>query len=207
MSSSVDHIAANLREAGQAVARDVHARQGRWRYHVRRRRVWFDREVRHAHQQLKQSIPAFIRHGSGLNLLTTPIVYSLCLPLLLLDVWVTVYQRTCFPIYGIHRVPRRAYFVIDRHKLTYLNAIEKANCTYCSYANGLIGYVREIAARTEQVLVSHQALTQHPDASHTLSAVPRLRRRGRLSPWSCRGPQDTAPPHRQCLAPGDSHKA
>ena len=31
-----------------------------------------------------------------------------------------------------------------------LNAIEKANCTFCSYANGVIAYVREIAARTEQ---------------------------------------------------------
>ena len=32
----------------------------------------------------------------------------------------------------------------------YLNALEKLNCAYCSYANGLIAYVREIAARTEQ---------------------------------------------------------
>jgi hypothetical protein len=47
-------------------------------------------------------------------------------------------------------VPRRAYFVIDRHLLAYLNGIEKANCTFCSYANGLIGYVREVAACTEQ---------------------------------------------------------
>ena len=28
--------------------------------------------------------------------------------------------------------------------------IEKFNCVYCGYANGLIEYVREIAARTEQ---------------------------------------------------------
>jgi hypothetical protein len=47
-------------------------------------------------------------------------------------------------------VPRRRYFAIDRHKLAYLNAIEKANCTFCSYANGLLAYVREVAARTEQ---------------------------------------------------------
>jgi hypothetical protein len=31
-----------------------------------------------------------------------------------------------------------------------LNALEKLNCVYCSYANGLIAYVREIAGRTEQ---------------------------------------------------------
>jgi len=31
-----------------------------------------------------------------------------------------------------------------------LNALEKANCLFCSYANGLLAYVSEIAARTEQ---------------------------------------------------------
>jgi hypothetical protein len=54
------------------------------------------------------------------------------------------------PIYGIERLPRRHYFVIDRHKLAYLNAIEKANCVYCGYATGVIAYVREVTARTEQ---------------------------------------------------------
>jgi len=32
----------------------------------------------------------------------------------------------------------------------YLNAIEKVNCVYCGYANGVLAYVREIAGRTEQ---------------------------------------------------------
>ena len=45
---------------------------------------------------------------------------------------------------------RRDYLVFDRHHLAYLNALEKLNCAYCSYANGLIAYVREIASRTEQ---------------------------------------------------------
>jgi hypothetical protein len=83
------------------------------------------------------------------NLLTTPVIYSLTIPFLLLDLWVTLYQTVCFPIYGIARVPRRSHFLIDRHKLAYLNAIERANCLYCSYANGVLGYVREISARTE----------------------------------------------------------
>jgi hypothetical protein len=150
MSACVDRIVENLREAEAALSRDVHEQQQRWRYRMRRGRVWFDDEARLAHKQLKQSIPAFLRHGSLCNLLTTPIVYSLILPFLLLDVCVTAYQWTCFPIYGVARVRRRSHFVIDRHKLAYLNAIEKANCMYCSYANGVIGYVREIAARTEQ---------------------------------------------------------
>jgi hypothetical protein len=105
---------------------------------------------RQAHRRLRQSIPAYIRDSNVLSLVTAPVIYSLILPFVLLDLWVTIYQWVCFPIYGVARVPRRAYFVIDRHKLAYLNGIEKINCTFCSYANGLIAYVREVAARTEQ---------------------------------------------------------
>jgi hypothetical protein len=81
--------------------------------------------------------------------LTVPIIYSLALPLVALDLWVSAYQAICFPVYGIARVTRRRYFVIDRHRLPYLSAVEKLHCTYCSYAQGVIGYTREIAARTE----------------------------------------------------------
>jgi hypothetical protein len=84
------------------------------------------------------------------TLASAPIIYSLVLPLLLLDAWVTIYQWTCFPLLSIARVARRDYFAIDRHRLPYLNALEKAHCFYCSYANGLLAYVREVAARTEQ---------------------------------------------------------
>jgi hypothetical protein len=34
--------------------------------------------------------------------------------------------------------------------LAYLNTIEKVGCIYCSYANGLLALISEIAARTEQ---------------------------------------------------------
>ena len=67
----------------------------------------------------------------------------------------------------------QAYFAIDRHKLAYLHGIEKVNCTFFSYANGLIAYLHEAAARTEQYLcmVSDQARARDFD---TTSAIPRL---------------------------------
>jgi hypothetical protein len=46
-------------------------------------------------------------------------------------------------------VRRRDHIAMDRHRLAYLNALQKLNCAYCSYCNGLISYVREIAGRTE----------------------------------------------------------
>ena len=72
------------------------------------------------------------------------------LPFVLLDLFVTVYQAICFPVYRIPKVRRGDYLIFDRSHLAYLNGLEKLNCAYCSYANGLIAYVREIAGRTEQ---------------------------------------------------------
>jgi hypothetical protein len=66
------------------------------------------------------------------------------------DLFLSIYQTICFPVYGIQKVARHEYLVFDRRHLAYLNGLEKFNCFYCSYANGLIAYVREIVARTEQ---------------------------------------------------------
>jgi hypothetical protein len=150
MSVYVDRVVEHLLDVEEDLTREVEERQKRWHYRVRRGHAWFDEELRQAHRRLRQSIPAYIRDSNVLSLVTAPVIYSLILPFVLLDLWVTIYQWVCFPIYGVARVPRRAYFVIDRHKLAYLNGIEKINCTFCSYANGLIAYVREVAARTEQ---------------------------------------------------------
>ena len=92
----------------------------------------------------------YVLGGDVATVLTAPLIYSVCAPFALLDAWVTLYQAVCFRAWGIRRVRRHTYFVIDRHKLDYLNGAERLHCLYCSYANGVIAYVREVAARTEQ---------------------------------------------------------
>ena len=79
-----------------------------------------------------------------------PIIYSLAVPFVALDAWVQIYQAIAFRLLGIRRVQRRDYLVLDRHRLPYLNALQKANCVYCGYINGLLAFVREIAGWTEQ---------------------------------------------------------
>jgi hypothetical protein len=119
-------------------------------YTIDAHRIQFDRDIRLAHKRLKQSIPRFMSESDPLAALSAPIIYSLIVPIALLDLCITAYQRICFPAYGIACVRRSAYIVLDRHHLAYLNAIEKLNCMYCSYANGVFAYVREVAGRTEQ---------------------------------------------------------
>jgi hypothetical protein len=113
-------------------------------------RVIFEEEILRRHRELRTRLSRYIIRAHPLVVLTAPVIYALIVPLLLLDLFVTVYQAVCFPAYGIAKVRRRDYLIFDRYHLRYLNALEKLNCAYCSYANGLIAYVREIAGRTEQ---------------------------------------------------------
>jgi hypothetical protein len=84
------------------------------------------------------------------NVLTWPFIYGMIFPLLFLDASICVYQAFCFRIYGIQRIRRSDYFYVKRHRLGYLNIVEKLNCDFCGYANGLIAFTREVFARTEQ---------------------------------------------------------
>jgi hypothetical protein len=167
---SADDLLVRLRATEAAFARDARRQRARWRYRIDRRRILFDRETRAAHRRFRQSLAAFLRESTLANALTAPLIYSLAVPLVLADAWITLYQWICFPLYGIARVPRRDYFVVDRHKLAYLNAIEKVNCTFCSYANGMIAYIREISARTEQYWcpIKHGGRVRAPHARYPL---------------------------------------
>ena len=150
MPSRIDGLLAHVAQLEREVEQELNRARNEWRYRVDAGRIRFERDVHLAHQRLKQSIPRFIRESSPLNILTAPIIYSMIVPIALLDASFSIYQLLCFPLYGISRVRRSVYIVIDRQHLAYLNGIEKLNCVYCGYANGVLAYVREIAGRTEQ---------------------------------------------------------
>lgn len=135
----------------------------RFRYSLEQGRVRFEQGMRTLQRRQKTGIWAYIRTARLGHLLTAPVIYSVFIPFALLDVLATCYQYLCFPVYGIPRVKRGSYFAIDRHQLAYLNAIEKLNCVYCSYGNGLIEYVREISARTEQYWCPIKHARRTPD--------------------------------------------
>ncbi|HET9706067.1 MAG TPA: hypothetical protein VFP85_18630 [Vicinamibacterales bacterium] len=108
------------------------------------------RAIRKPRSATRPGVWQYVLKGDAWTVLASPVIYSTIVPLVLLDAWVTVYQAICFRLWKITRARRRDYFALDRHRLAYLNGIEKVNCLFCSYANGVFGYVREVAARTEQ---------------------------------------------------------
>lgn len=87
----------------------------------------------------------FIRHT-----LSAPFIYSVFFWFVVLDIFIEIYHRICFPLYWLELIDRNKYIKFDRHKLPYLNPIEKLNCTYCSYGNWLVNYIKEIVAQTEK---------------------------------------------------------
>ena len=141
-------------------------------YELRKGKVWFSKEVQREHRRLKTSLVRYVLHSRFLAILTAPFIYAVIIPFVLLDLFVSVYQLVCFPVYGIPKARRRDYIAIDRNKLRYLNAIEGFNCMYCSYGNGVLAYAVEIAGRTEQhwcpIKHSRRLLNTHDRYSHFL---------------------------------------
>ena len=119
-------------------------------YEIRDRKVHFQKNILEYHRSRSKNLLKYLRHAKVKHVLSAPIIWSCALPALLMDLVVSLYQAICFPLYGIPKLQRRDHIIIDRHRLGYLNSIEKLNCVFCGYFNGLISFTGEVAARTEQ---------------------------------------------------------
>ena len=101
---------------------------------------------------------ALIKRSRPINLITGPIIYSMILPIGLLDICVSSYQWSCFPIYGIPKITRSKYIIFDRQELKYLDWISKFHCTYCTYGVGVVSFAKEVISTTETYFcpIKHQ---------------------------------------------------
>jgi hypothetical protein len=95
-------------------------------------------------------------------IVASPVLYGMLIPLAFLDLCLTLYHWTVFPLLHIPRIRRSAYIRLDRHRLAYLPWIVKLTCTYCGYANGLLQYAARLAGDTEAFFcpIKHQQRSQ-----------------------------------------------
>lgn len=150
MNDRITQLLAQMAALEEELRTAVHNQESRMFFQIKGKRVEFERSVKEAHRKLKKNFFLWLVTNRPQNLLTGPIIYGMVIPLMMLDFFVSFYQFTCFPIYGVAKVRRADYIVFDRQQLAYLNFIEKFHCTYCAYGSGLMGYMSEILARTEQ---------------------------------------------------------
>jgi len=150
MNPKISELLARIQHMELEIELEMKRRRAELQADFEETRVRFEREVLEQQRRFKTGIVAYLFTANWLTILTAPVIYALIIPILFLDLSITVYQHICFRAYGLPRVKRGDYFVFDRAHLAYLNLIEKINCAYCSYGNGVMAYGREVVARTEQ---------------------------------------------------------
>ena len=150
MVTDINELIAEIRRLQGEMETRWAALREQFHYTLEGRKVRFAAEVRRLHRRYRVGVLRYLGDTPPRHIATAPLIYAMFVPLVLLDVALITYQQVCFRAYGVPRVVRRDYLVIDRHQLSYLNGIEKANCMYCSYANGLMSFAQEVVARTEQ---------------------------------------------------------
>lgn len=150
MNEKIDQIISKIKELERELRQELQEKQEAFLYRIERNKVRFEKDVKERHRKLILKLHRYFFDASLFNILTVPFIWGCLPPALLMDLAISIFQAICFPVYGIPKVKRGQYIVIDRHALAYLNLIEKINCMYCGYFNGLINYIREIGARTEQ---------------------------------------------------------
>ena len=185
MKTQIDELLARI----DALQNELEQEYGRARDELTQRKAELAEEFLRQQRRYKTGLFRFLIRSRLLVILTSPIIYAGWIPFLLMDLFITLYQSICFPIYRIPKVKRADYVLMDRGDLPYLNLIEKFNCLYCSYGNGVAAYTREVAARTEQywcpikhvrrIKAAHERYPQffdHGDAEAFKSGLERLRR-------------------------------
>jgi len=118
-------------------------------YEIKNGYVRFEKEVLEKQKKNMKNLWLWFRDIPLLHLLSSPIVYFMVFPAMFLDIALFVYSKVVSKVFKFTFPSRDEYIVFDRQYLAYLNIIEKINCMYCSYFNGLMAYAFSIASRTE----------------------------------------------------------
>lgn len=150
MPTQLEVLLDRMRDLENELVEELQKQQEEFLYEIGKRRVYFEKNTIKNHKEYSKRLLKYIADAKLKNIITIPFIWVCILPVALVDITVSLYQAICFPLYGIPKVKRQDYIVFDRRYLNYLNIIEKINCAYCSYVNGLFGYLQEIAGRTEQ---------------------------------------------------------
>lgn len=150
MDTKINELVDKIAALEKKLLDELDAQQEKFHYHLEGTRVKFEQEILDAHRKLKIAVLPWLFSSKVRSIISAPFIYAMIVPILFFDITITLYQHICFRLYGILRVERSKYIVMDRHQLAYLNGVEKLNCLYCGYGNEVVAYTREVIARTEQ---------------------------------------------------------
>ena len=164
MDSEIEDMVRRLVSLENEIERKLEDHRNKFQYRIHEKRAVFEEEVVRRHRLIKQGLLEFLKNSPFSVIIVTPVIYGFIVPLAILDIGVTIVQLICFSAWGMERTRRSDFIIVDRHRLAYLNGIEKLNCVFCGYANGVIAYARETASRCEQFWcpIKHALRVQTP---------------------------------------------
>ncbi len=142
MMQDIETMKARLRE-------EIAKEEKKIAYTIKNGSVVFEEALLQRQRQQMKQLGAWFREIPFIQLLTAPVIYGMMIPAVILDLSLWIYKIIVGKVFNIKFAERKDYIVFDRHYLGYLNIIEKINCVYCSYFNGLMNYAVAIAGRTE----------------------------------------------------------
>jgi len=171
MRSKVHELIERMRALQEELSKEYARLAVKYQYSYQKRKIIFLEQIKQKHLILRTNLLRYIFSASFRNILSAPFIYMMIIPSLCLDIFLYIYQKTAFRLYRIPEVKREDYIIYDRQFLSYLNPIEKINCVYCTYVNGLFSYAVEIGARTERYWCPIKAarnpkFTPHSQYSH-----------------------------------------
>ena len=149
MSDRIREMIEEIEDMKKRLGEEIAQHEKHISYDIQNGYVRFEKEVLDKQKENMKNLLTWFRDIPLLHLLTSPIIYGMVIPAMLLDLILFLYQHIIFRIYKFEFVKRSDYIIFDRQYLGYLNCFEKLNCMYCSYFNGLMQYASAIAARTE----------------------------------------------------------
>jgi hypothetical protein len=149
MSDKIKEMIEEIEAMKEKLGQEIDQHEKHISYEIQNGYVKFEKEVLDKQKENMKNLLIWFREIPLLHLLASPIIYAMVIPAILFDIILFVYQQVIFRIFKFKFIKRSNYILFDRQYLGYLNSIEKLNCLYCAYFNGLMQYAAAIAGRTE----------------------------------------------------------
>jgi len=149
MSDKIKEMIEEIEAMKEKLGEEISQHEKDISYEIQNGYVRFEKEVLDKQKKNMKNLLVWFRDIPLLHLLVSPLVYAMIIPAIFFDIILFVYQQVIFRIFKFKFIKRSDYILFDRQYLAYLNSIEKLNCLYCTYFNGLMQYAAAIAGRTE----------------------------------------------------------
>jgi hypothetical protein len=104
MTQRMQELATEIVRLQSELDREIETRRKVLGWRLREGMVEFERGIAIEHRRLRMGVATFLARSPLGTILSAPVIYSVIVPLLLLDIWASFYQAICFRVYRIPQV-------------------------------------------------------------------------------------------------------